>query len=85
MGQTNVNGHANAKCWWRLAIDEVKDPFSVIGVLAFPKPLQTGMAALARVSFGFTCGNAHRDHKLWHSKYPHHCVQLIVRCSAPNS
>lgn len=47
--------------------------------------LQTGMAALARVSFGFTYGNAHRDHKLWHNKYTHHCVQLIVRCSASNS
>ena len=23
MGQTNVNAHANVKCWWRLAIDEV--------------------------------------------------------------
>ena len=38
MGKTNVNAHANVKCWWRLAIDEVKDPFSVIGVLTFPKP-----------------------------------------------
>ena len=35
MGQTNVNARANVKCWWRLAIDEVKDPCSVIGVWLF--------------------------------------------------
>ncbi|KAI4553883.1 hypothetical protein MJT46_016063 [Ovis ammon polii x Ovis aries] len=48
MGQTHVNAHANVKCWWRLAIDEVKDPCSVIGVWLFKAfrqewlPLQDG-------------------------------------------